>query len=438
MLLESIAKAAIQRVCQNDLQTMLPKRTWAFKPRLRVRAFGWNGSRLACSRLKEAVVEIKKVARVDSVAAGEGVVCLMERIWPAFEHIDSSSGALGGAVNWTQAELLPILIGAPADRKTRDQWLDRLWQAIQDDGVDYLSMVEDRWGELCGSREAASFWADELLELLRTAWSDPRPASYVSGTCLCLSSLVAAGRTRELLEVLALEGFPFWPHRKFGVQALVAEGHIDEALAYAEASRGLNQPDGAIDAACESILLAAGRADEAYEKYALTANVSSTGLATFRAIARKYPGRDPKRILLDLAASSADSGHWFAAAKDAGFLDLAWKFARTGRTDPRTLSRASRDLLDSDAPFCKEVGLLAIQRILQGYGYEITAVDVIDAYNHLMAAAQKLEIVAQTRDDVLAIATKAKQSGAAFSDLLIRRCALDPRMSAFPAKTTAV
>ena len=52
---------------------------------------------------------------------------------------------------WAQQEFLPIAIEAPADRKTRDTWLDRLWQAIEDDGVDYLSPIEDRWGELCRS-----------------------------------------------------------------------------------------------------------------------------------------------------------------------------------------------------------------------------------------------------------------------------------------------
>jgi membrane-associated PAP2 superfamily phosphatase len=65
-------------------------------------------------------------------------------------------------------------------------------------------------------------------------------------------------------------------------------------------------------------------------------------LATFRAIARKYPSHDPKKILLDLATSSGDPGRCFAAAKDAGFLDLAVEFAATGRTDPRTL-RIPRD-----------------------------------------------------------------------------------------------
>jgi hypothetical protein len=70
--------------------------------------------------LKEAVAEIKKVARVDPVTTADGVVNLMARIWPAFQDIDTS-GALGGAVNWAQDESLPIVIEAPADRKTRGQ-----------------------------------------------------------------------------------------------------------------------------------------------------------------------------------------------------------------------------------------------------------------------------------------------------------------------------
>ena len=412
---------------------MPTKHTWTFKARLRSRAFGWRGSHLACQRLKEAVTEIKRVARLDPVTAGEGVVSLIERIWPAFQDIDASSGALGGAAYWAQGELLPIVIEAPADRKTRDKWLDRLWQAIEDDGVNYLSPVEERWGELCRSLEVASRWADRLLGSLRTAWSDPRPGNYVRGTSVCLSSLVAARRHQELLDVLSLQRFPFWHDRQFGVQALLSHDRVDEALAYAEASRGLNQPDTAIDAACEKLLLDLGRLDEAYEKYALTANGSSTGLTTFRAIVKKYASRDPKQILLDLATSSGEPGRWFAAAKDAGFLDLALEFANTGCTDPRTLIRASRDLLKKDARFSLQVGRLAIRRILEGHGYELTGIDVMDAYNHFMAAAQTLGVQSEAREDVLAIATK--QPGAAFSDILIRQCSVDPNACAAPGKS---
>jgi hypothetical protein len=151
----------------------------------------------------------------------------------------------------------------------------------------------------------------------------------------------------------------------------------------------------------------------------------------FRAIAKKYPGHDPKSILLDLATSSGEPGRWFAAAKDAGFLDIALEFAETGRTDPRTLSRASRDLVKKDARFCLEVGRLAVQRILEGYGYELTGIDVLDAFNHYMTAAQTLGITSQARADVLAMATK--QAGTA-SDILLRQCSVVPQESETPAR----
>lgn len=373
---------------------------WAFKARFRARAFGWRGSRLAIERLKQAVSEIRAVARRDPILAADGAVSLTERLWPAFEHIDTSSGALGGAVNWTLGELIPVIARAPADAKTRDRWLDRLWQAIQDDGVSYLWLVEERWGELCASAEVASRWADEILPLLRRVWSEERPGDFVSGTDLCLSSLLAAGRYQELLDVLALKERPIWPWRRYGIRALRAQGLLEEALAYAEASRGLNIPNSPVDAECEEILLAAGRREEAYERYALTANHANTGLATFRQIAKKYPEIEPQRILTDLADASGDPGRWFAAAKDAGHRDLALRFATTGRTDPKTLSRASRDFLESDPVFALRVGRLAVERILAGYGYEITALDLAAAVDHFLAAACQLGVEADAKSDL--------------------------------------
>lgn len=386
---------------------MVSKHPWVFKARLRSKAYGWNGSNLAIKRLKEAVSEIKKVARTDAVVAADGAVTLFERFWPSLEYIDTSSGSLGGAVNWTQEELLPLVIAAPADRKTRDKWLDRLWHAIQDDGVDYLCVVQDHWGELCASPKVASHWADQFVDLIRMAWSDPRPGGYVNATSLCLSSLLAAGRHQDIWDLLAIARFPFWHYRKFGVYALVKDGRVEEALSYAESSRGLNQPDRSIDAVCERILLVAGRADEAYERYALTASETATGLATFRAIANKYPHREPSSILLDLAESSGDIGRYFAAAKDAGFHDLALKFAGEGRTDPRTLIRASRDLAGKDPTFAMEVGRLALERLLQGHGYEITSKDVLDAYRHFVAAAENLGLKESALRDSAALANLA-------------------------------
>lgn len=74
-----------------------PKGT--FTARFRAGAYGWKGSRLAAQRIREALAEIKKVKRQDSVLAAEGAVLLIEKLVPAIERIDSSSGAIGTAVN---------------------------------------------------------------------------------------------------------------------------------------------------------------------------------------------------------------------------------------------------------------------------------------------------------------------------------------------------
>ena len=76
----------------------MPAHKWTFKARFRANAYGWKGTALATKRLKEAVSEIKKVAKSDPIAAADGAVSLMERICPALQGIDGSSGALGNAV----------------------------------------------------------------------------------------------------------------------------------------------------------------------------------------------------------------------------------------------------------------------------------------------------------------------------------------------------
>ena len=88
---------------------MVAGRKWQFKAKFRANTYGWRGTSLAVGRLKEAVSEIKAVAKSDPVGAGDGVVSLIERVWLAFQGIDTSSGALGTAVARTLDELIPIL-----------------------------------------------------------------------------------------------------------------------------------------------------------------------------------------------------------------------------------------------------------------------------------------------------------------------------------------
>jgi hypothetical protein len=74
---------------------MAAVRKWQFKTKFRANAYGWRGSGLAISRLKEAASEIRSAAKSDPVVAGDGVVSLMERIWPAFQGMAERQCAAG-------------------------------------------------------------------------------------------------------------------------------------------------------------------------------------------------------------------------------------------------------------------------------------------------------------------------------------------------------
>jgi len=77
------------------------------------------------------VSEIKKIARKDLLLGAEGAVLLLEKLSPALEYVDSSSGAIGTAVNNAIDALVPMIVKAPADDDLRDKWLERLWEPFK-------------------------------------------------------------------------------------------------------------------------------------------------------------------------------------------------------------------------------------------------------------------------------------------------------------------
>ena len=373
------------------------KHKWTFRARFRRHAFGWR-SQPAIKRIKEAVSEIKKAARKDPVLGGEGSVLFLEKISPAIEQVDSSSGAIGTAVNNAIDALVPIIATAPADGKLRDKWLERLWRAVEADDIPYIEMLPDHWGELCATSERASRWTGEFIDAVRMAWSsNPELRGYYKGTTACLSALLKAGRNAEIIELLERAPHNFWHDREWGVKALLAMGKKAEALRFAEDSRGLNEPDFMISEACEEILLASGMAEEAYSRYSIEANQKTTYLATFRAIIKKYPNKKPVEILKDLVSSTpGNEGKWFAAAKSAGLYDEAIELANRTPCDPKTLTRAVRDMAETEPRFAVEAGVAALRWLVEGYGYEITGLDVRAAYDYTMKAAENAGCKSET------------------------------------------
>jgi hypothetical protein len=116
---------------------------------------------------------------------------------------------------------------------------------------------------------------------------------------------------------------------------------------------------------------------------------AGTYLATFRAVAHKYPHKSPSEILHDLAQTTpGDEGKWFAAAKEEGLYDEALELASASPCDPRTLTRAARDLAAQQPDFAIGAGLLALHWLAKGFGYEVTGSDVWAAFSSTVAAAE--------------------------------------------------
>jgi hypothetical protein len=402
---------------------------WQFAPRFRRNAFGWK-SDTPIQRIKEALTEIKAVAKKESLLAAEGAVLFLEKLAPAIEQVDSSSGGIGSAVNRAIETLVPIIAKADVARPVREKWLDRLWDAIQEDDMPYLEYLGELWGELCTTPEIASKWADYLSPTLTTMWDHCARSGeygYFKGTTACLSALFAAGRYEELLALIAKSEYRHksWHYRVWGAKALAKMGRRDESVQYAEDSKGLNAPLAAIAQFCEGVLLYAGFADEAYARYAVAATYATTNLATFKAIVKKYPGKQKEVILRDLVASQpGQEGKWFAAAKDAGLFELAIELANRSPADPRTLIRAARDHAVERPKFALAAGMAALRGIASGWGYDITGIDVLDAYAAVIAAAGAAGVDAMVVNaDVRALIAASRAGGEFVGRVLGRQLA---------------
>ncbi|MBU1699750.1 MAG: hypothetical protein KJ970_19305 [Candidatus Eisenbacteria bacterium] len=404
------------------------KHKWKFISRFRRRVYGWDASGRAVKRIEEAIAEIKEVGRTDPVLAAEGAVRFLEKVSPALEHVDSSSGALGAMVYYAGAELALVIGNAPVSEPRRRKWLDRLWLAMEKDEIPYLEGLADQWGELCGSAEYASKLADEFIDAVRRAWDpDTDTDSYHNGAAACLSSLYKAGRFTDLFELLDLDPHKLWDTRIWGVKALAEQGKIEEAVRYAEDSLKRNLGLFHIAPMCEELLLSIGKWEEAYGRYAIPANQKSTYLGTFKAIAKKYPEVKPADILNDLVESlPGQEGKWYTAAKAAGLYDEAIELVNRTPCSHSTLIRGARDFCEKRPRFAMESGLVALKWLAAGHGYEVTVKDIEDAYKYTLAAAVHAGAQGEAKDRLRQIAGTAHPNSRVYKILRERLAGADP------------
>ncbi|WP_143814584.1 hypothetical protein [Magnetofaba australis] len=340
------------------------------------------------------MAEVKKAAKTDPALGAEGAVKFLEKVAPALEQVDSSSGAIGTAVNNAIDALVPIIASAPVDDKQRDKWLQRVWKAYEEDGYCYLDIMGDRWGELCASPKMASRWVDHFIDTVRIHWKEakrsPGGGGYYRGVSPCLSSLLVAGRYQELIDLLELAPFPFWYYHRYGFFAIGRLHGKEAAMAFANGFDCKNDQF-MIERDCEEFLLSIGEVEEAYQRFGLRNNQSNTHINTFRALVKRYPHKEKTEILMDLIGSSPGAeGKWFATARKLGFRDLAMRLATQSSSDPQTLNRAAKDTVESDPEFSLAVSMASIHWLCQGGGYEITGFDVLTPYRLALSAAERL------------------------------------------------
>jgi hypothetical protein len=381
---------------------------WTFRNCFRRGAFGWRGSKPAIARIDEALAEIRAAARSDPVRGAEGAVLFLEKLSPALSDVDSSSGALGNATAAAVATLAPLTGAAPVADSVRDKWLERLYAALEDDDPPYIESLGDHWGPLCATPALASHWADTLLPGLQAVAKVRGTGQFAwfRGTVACYSALYAAGRHQEVLDLLTRDLWPIWPCLVFGARVHAARGTVDDAIGWLQERAGATVPAYALASVAEELLLAAGRRTEAYARFGIAANPANTHLATYRALAKKYPEIPAERLLADLIASTpGEEGKWFATAKTLRRLDLAIALAQRSPCDPKTLIRAARDHIDGEPHFALEAAIAALRWMAQGYGYELTGLDVLAAYRHAHEAGERIGVsddVARRLEMVLA------------------------------------
>ena len=223
----------------------------------------------------------------------------------------------------------------------------------------------------------------------------------MSGTTRGYSAVLKADRHDQILELLDMDLRPIWQYLVWGARVLAARGQVDEAIAYLREREGTTTSETHIARFAEEELLKVGRRAEAFNQYALLANQANTHLTTFRSLAKKYPELDKDKLLSHLInCSPAEPGKWFATAKTLKLFDQAIRLAWASPCEPKTLNRAARDHLKTHPDFAMQCALASLHWMSMGHGYDLTGMDVLDAYGVAIEAGAAVQQTQQVRASI--------------------------------------
>lgn len=362
---------------------------WHFPAPFKAKRYGLE-SRASVKKVLAALYdgceEIETVSATDPATAALGAVLLLETMhdlllrcgWPG-EDIDTRFAAASRELS------REYIAEAELDDRTRDQLLDRLLDLLTS-SFDWIALpLAEKWGPMCAAVPRASEWADRFLEHFDTGpWP---PVGQHSAECrariACMSSMLSAGRHEQLLGALESSPADDWAYRRWGMQALVAQGRYADASEYALSvigkvqrdSDSRNPTDARIAAACERILLDAGEFEAAYAGFAVLARLYSPPRMAFDTIRKTYPDIGPARVFDDLVRRR---GEWveecFNVGMDAGLFDQAIEFGVESHAPPPALIAAAQMLRDRDARLAAFAAVAALEDMADfGVGYSSDA-----------------------------------------------------------------
>jgi hypothetical protein len=90
-------------------------------------------------------------------------------------------------VNRAIDTLVPVIAGVDVPAAVRARWLERLFDARQDDRMPYIDRLGDCWGDLCATPAIGSAWADRLLPITARVMDAEGLGEHFAGTTACLN-----------------------------------------------------------------------------------------------------------------------------------------------------------------------------------------------------------------------------------------------------------
>lgn len=333
-----------------------PKHAWTFARHFRAHAYGWKGSRLAAKRLREAVTEIRAVARKDAALGMEGAVLLVERFVAAVCNVDDSWGVLGTALNREFERLQPVLSAPSVEARWRRALLRRLLDAWHADEYGYLAILPEVFPRFVSTpEEARDLIADferraeehdrraEQIQAVEFGWSYPATVERVARDAY--RQMAAELELRFLNPQRALElalAHDFYDGGVTLARALLTQGRRDDAWAVLQA--GLSDPRGLsrLQATWFTLLVEAGELEAAYET-GVRRLADRVTLEQFRRICKGLPDVDRARLAHDALALTPEheKGRWFATLNSLALFDVAAELARDHEVAPETALRAA-------------------------------------------------------------------------------------------------